>query len=425
MSRAALRILALTAALAGLWPAGSARAQADGDWPQFLGPRRDGVSAATGLNLDWKAKPPPTIWKKPIGAGFSSVAVVGDRLVTQTQRDDRQWVVCLSTKDGSELWSFDAAAPYIDRQHQGAGPRSTPTIVGDRVYCLFPRGELVCLTLDKGEKVWTTNIFQASGAKDHFSDVFYWGVSMSPLVEGDVVIVQPGGDKDNSVVAFSKDNGKLAWGVGTDAAGYGSPIVVDIGKKRQVICPTGQSVLGVDPVKGELLWRHGFGNVFNATCATPVWSGDALFVSAAYGAGCAAVEVQPDGEKWAVRERWANPNLQAHMATPVVRDGCVYGCNGDLGALSLRCLDLKTGEVRWKERQPGRCSFVAAEGCLFSWGERGTLRLIELNPDKYVLKSEAADLLSGSKAWAMPALAHQRLYLRDETTLLCLDLGKE
>ena len=138
--------------------------------------------------------------------------MVGDRLVTQAQRKDRQWVVCLSAKDGEELWAYDAAPAYIDRQHQGAGPRSTPTVAGDRVYCLFPRGELVCVTLDKGEKVWKTNIFEAAKAKDHFQDFFYWGLAASPLVEGDVVIVQPGGDKDNSVVAFSKDSGKRRLG---------------------------------------------------------------------------------------------------------------------------------------------------------------------------------------------------------------------
>ncbi len=417
------RPLALTLALMVLAAAVPARAETD-DWPQLLGPRRDGVSTETGLNLDWKANPPRTVWKKAPGAGFSAVAVVGDRLVTQAQRKDRQWIVCLSVKDGEELWAYDAAPAYMDRQRQGAGPRSTPTVAGDRVYCLFPRGELVCASLAKGEEVWKTNIFEAAKAKDHFQDYFYWGLAASPLVEGDVVIVQPGGDKDNSVVAFNKDSGKVVWGVGSDPAGYGSPVAIEVGKKRMVVCPTGQSILGIDPVKGELLWRYSFGNFANATCATPVWSGDLLFVSAAYGAGCAAVEIVPDGDKWTVHEKWSNKDLQTLMATGIVRDGCVYGCNGDLGSFSLRCLDLKTGEVRWKERLPGRCAFIGAEGCLFCLTEKGTLRLIESNPDKYVLKGELPDLLA-SKAWAMPALCRKRLYLRDENNLLCVDLNKE
>ena len=295
-----------------------AHAEKADDWPQLLGPRRDGISTETGLNLDWKANPPRTVWKKSPGSGFSSVAVVGDRLVTQAQRKDRQWIVCLSAKDGEELWAYDAAPGYIDRQHAGAGPRSTPTVAGDRAYCLFPRGELVCVTLDKGEEVWKTNIFDVAKAKDHFQDFYYWGLSQSPLVEGGLVIVQPGGDKDGSVVALDKDNGKVVWGVGSDPAGYGSPIAIDVGKKRMVVCPTGQSILGIDPVKGELLWRYAFGNFANATCATPVWSGELLFVSAAYGVGCAALEITPDGDKWTVHEKWSNKDLQTLMATGIV-----------------------------------------------------------------------------------------------------------
>ncbi len=322
------------------------------------------------------------------------------------------------------MWAYDAAPAYVDRQHQGAGPRSTPTVAGDRVYCLFPRGELVCVTLAKGEEVWKTNIFEATKAKDHFQDFYYWGQAASPLVEGDVVIVQPGGDKDNSVVAFDKRDGKMVWGVGSDPSGYGSPIAIDVGKTRQVVCPTGQSILGIDPVKGGLLWRYPFPNLASAVCATPVWTGDVLFISAAYGTGCAALEIAPDGDKWTAHEKWTNGNLQTHFATAVIHDGYVYGCHGDLAFWTLRCLDLKTGEVRWKQRLPCRISFVAADGCLFGLTEKGTLQLIEINPDKYVLKGELPDLLA-SKAWAAPALSRKRLYLRDENNLLCVDLGKQ
>jgi outer membrane protein assembly factor BamB len=421
------RSLARSACLA-IWLAAAAvasvRAGSDGEWPQLLGPHRNGVSDETGLNLDWKAKPPKTRWKVPLGSGYSSLAVAGDRLVTTAKRGDRGIVVCLATDDGKELWSYDAAPSYTDKQHQGAGPRSTPTIAGGKVYCLFPRGDLVCLTLAKGDFVWKTNILDASGTKDRVNEVFYWGLSASPLVEGDLVITQPGGDKDNSVVAFHKDTGKMVWGVGADPSGYGSPIVVEANKRRQLVVPTGRSILGVDPVKGDLLWRYEFGNRFDANCATPVWMDDVLVVSAAYGVGCAALEIVADGDKQSVREKWKNNNLQSLMATSIVRDGFVYGCHGDLGSWSLRCLDLKTGEIKWKEKQANRCAFVAADGCLFSIGERGTLQLIELNPDKYVLKGEIPDLLT-YKAWAMPALAKKRLYLRDETNVLCLELAKE
>jgi outer membrane protein assembly factor BamB len=391
------------------------------DWPQLLGPRRNGVSEETGLNLDWKAKPPKTLWKVPLGSGYSSLAVRGDRLITTTKRGDRDIVVCLATADGKELWSFDAAPTYTDRQGNAKGPRATPTIDGDRVHCLFGAGEMVCLKVADGTLLWKTNILEAAGATPR-GDMFYWGVSHSPLVEGELVIVQPGG-KDKSVVALHRDTGKIVWGVGSDPAGYGSPIAIDAAGRRQIVCPTGRSIVGIDPAKGELLWRYEFGNRFDATCATPVWTGKVLFASAAYGVGSAALEIVADGTKVTAREKWKNKNLMTLMATAVVLGDHVYGFHGDLGAYGLRCLDLNNGEMKWVERYPWRAAFITAEGHLIVVGERGTVQLVSVTPAKAVVKGELPDLLT-YKAWAMAALANKRLYLRDEKHVVCLDLGK-
>jgi outer membrane protein assembly factor BamB len=399
----------------------AAPARAD-DWPQLLGPRRNGVSEERGLNLNWSARPPRTLWKAPVGSAYSSLAVRGDRLVTTTKRGDRDIVVCLATADGKELWSFDAAPSYTDRQGHCKGPRSTPTIDGDRVHCLFGAGELVCLKVADGTLLWRTNILEVAKATPR-GDQFYWGVSMSPLVEGDLVIAQPGG-KDASVIALHRDTGKLVWAVGSDPAGYSSPIAIDAAGHRQIVCPTGKSILGVEPKTGELLWRYEFGNTFGATAATPVWTGELLFVSAAYGAGSAVLEIVADGMKVIAREKWKNKILQALMATAVISQDHVFGFHGDLGGFGLRCLDLHTGQQKWVERYPSRHAFIAAEGHLIAIGERGTLQLIEATPAKAVVKGEVADLLT-YKAWAMPALANKRLYVRDETHVVCLDLAKE
>jgi hypothetical protein len=190
-----------------------------------------------------------------------------------------------------------------------------------------------------------------------------------------------------------------------------------------LICPTGQSILGLDPVSGKLLWRHEFGNKFNATCASPVWAEGLLFVSAAYGTGCAALQIKQEGDKWTVREQWKKKDLQNLFATSMVLDGHIYGCHGDLGAIFLRCLELKSGQMKWEERQPARCSLLAVEGHLLCLGERGSLRLIEANPKAYVLKGELPDLLS-FRAWAAPALAGKKLYLRDQKQAICLDLSR-
>jgi outer membrane protein assembly factor BamB len=420
-------VLAVLYTLASVFPLGNAAEPGKDDpagWPQFLGPRRDSVSRETGLNTDWKAKTPKVLWKVPLGSGYSSLTVVGDRLFTMAQRGKRDFVVCLDARTGKEGWAHDAAPTYVDQQRQGAGPRSTPTYDNGKLYCLLPMGELLCLSAADGKVVWEINTFKVSGATNPAGAFRYWGVSLSPLVVDDLLIVQPGGNKGNSVMALHKDTGKVAWTAGDDPAGYASPILISVAGRRQLVCPTGQSILGLDPAKGQVLWRYRFGNQFNATCATPVWVDNLLFVSAAYGTGCAALEIGQDGDRWTVREKWAKKDLQNLFATSMILDGHIYGCHGDLGAIFLRCLDLKTGEVKWEQRQQGRLQLLAAGGHLISLSERGTLRLVEAKPDKHVLKGEIADLLT-YKAWAAPALANGKLYLRDERNVVCLDLRRE
>jgi outer membrane protein assembly factor BamB len=418
----------LLAWAAVLLPPALGAAQAPKDvkawWPQFLGPERNGIGPDEGLNLAWQKTPPKVLWKVPLGDGFSSLAIVGNRVFTMCKRDQRDIVVCLDTANGQEIWKRDVAPSYIDKQKQGAGPRSTPTYHDGKLYCLMAMGELVCVAAADGKRLWTADQFKDTGAPNPAGDYYYWGVSLSPLVEGDLVIVQPGGNKKNSVAAFHKDTGKLVWTAGDDKPGYASPIAATIAGQRQLIVPTGNSVLGLEPAKGTILWRYTFGNQFNATCATPVWVDGLLFVSAAYGAGSAVLEITGQGDKWTVKEKWKNKkSLQALFATTMIVDGNIYGCHGDLGAFMLKCLDLKTGEVKWQQRISNRQSLLAVDGHLLTWSETGTLDLLEMQPKEFVAKGHLPDLLA-YKAWAAPALADGRLYLRDQRHALCLDLRR-
>lgn len=398
-------------------------ARAD-DWPQILGLNRNGIVPDKGLNLDWKTTPPKTLWKVPLGNAFSSVAIVGDRLYTMAKRGQRDIALCLDANTGQELWSYDGVPTYIDVQKQGAGPRATPTYHGGKLYCLFARGELLCLT-DKGKKVWQQDMFKDTGAKSQEGEFYYWGVSGSPLVEGDVVIVQPGGTKNNSVAGYHKDTGKLLWTAGDDPMGYASPIAITVAGQRQVVVPTGQSILGVDPVKGKILWRYPFGNKFNVTCSIPVWKDNLLFVSAAYGGGSSALEILGKGDEWTVHEKWTNKKqMQNLMATSMIVDGHIYGLHGDLAAFFIRSLDQKTGQMKWEKRVQGRYAFLALGKHILCWHERGNLYLIEATPADFRITAELPKLLT-YKCWAMPAFANGKLYLRDERNLLCLDLRKE
>ncbi|MBY0522133.1 MAG: PQQ-like beta-propeller repeat protein [Gemmataceae bacterium] len=417
-SLAAMSGITLGASLAAADPSANDPAS----WAQFLGPRRDGISLEKGLNTDWQKRKPKLAWKAPLGNGFSSVAVVGDRLYTMTKRGERDIAVCLNTSDGKEVWATEGVPSYRDKQGQGAGPRATPTVHNGKVFCLFAMGDLFCINAADGKEVWKTNIFEASGAKNRVGDFYYWGVSGSPLIEGDFVIVQPGGNKDNSVVAFRTDNGKMAWGAGDDPMGYSSAVVITAGNRRQVVSFTGQSALGIDPLKGTLLWRYALGNKYECNCATPLWAEDTLFISSAYGTGCAALQLSVDGDKVTAKEKWRNKDLMNQFTTSVILKGHLYGCHGDLGAVFLRCLDLATGKILWEDRGPGKCSLLAYEDHMVLVNERGKVRLIEANPKAYTVKGELDDVVT-YKTWAAPALLNKRLYLRDDKVLACVDLA--
>lgn len=411
-------------ALSQAFPAMGAEPAADdaNSWAQFLGPRRDAATKETGLHTDWQKQKPKVTWKVPLGSGYSSLAVVGDRLYTTAQRGKRDVVVCLEAGSGKEFWNCDAVPTYVDKQRQGAGPRSTPTYHQGRLYCLFPMGDLLCVNAKDGKEVWRTNIFEASGATNPVGEFYYWGMSGSPLVEGDLVIVQPGGRKDNSVVAFQKADGKLAWSAGSDAPGYSSPIALSAGGKRMIVSYTGQAAVGIDPAQGKVLWRYVIGNKFDCNCATPLWTGDVFFVSSAYRTGCAALTLDVSGDKVTAKEKWRNMDLQNQFTTSVIVKDHIYGCHGDLGAVFLRCLDLGTGKVKWEDRKPGKCSLLALDGHILLINERGPIRLIEATPEKYVEKGTLDDVLT-YKAWAAPAFLNKKLYVRDEKNVACVDLG--
>lgn len=392
------------------------------DWPCYLGPERNGISRETNLSTDWRSQPPRLVYRKSIGAGFSGVIVVGDRLFTQVAREGREWVVAFNTTDGKELWSRAVCVEYTDTQGQGAGPRATPTYVDGQLFCLFPEGDLVCLKADDGMIVWATNILTSVQAPNRAKETFYWGLSQSPLVLADRVIACPGGERNNSVIGLDRQTGRVVWAGGSDPPGYGSPIEIEHSGVKQVVAVTGQSLLAFEPTSGKPLWRAPVGNKYNCNCATPVFVDQRLFFSAAYGTGATLIELTLAKDKWTPKPKWTNLQLQNQMSTSIVLDGFVYGCNGDLGATNLRCLELATGKVKWIERAPGKCSLIAAAGHLIALSEDGTLRLIEANSSKYVEKGRIDRALTAT-AWTPPALSRGKLYLRDRAELYCVDIS--
>lgn len=396
-----------------------------GTWTSFLGNRRNGISEETGLNLNWNIHRPAVLWRVPLGSGYSSIVVADGRIWTMATHLTNDYVVCFDADTGKKLWSTIAAPTYLDSQRQARGPRSTPTYDDGKLYCLLPAGDLLCLEANSGKIVWKKNIFGVSGAgQQEQKTIYYWGMSASPLIEGDLVILQPGGSNNNSVIALNKDTGKLVWSAGNDPPGYGSPIVIEAEDQRQIIVPTGQSILSLNPEQGSLLWRVVWGNKYNCNCATPVWNEDSLFISSAYGTGAMRFALIRQNESLRPISQWKTLAMQNQFATSIIKDGYIYGPHGDLAAVTYRCLDLQRGKVQWMSRRVGKCTQIAVEDHIICLTEQGTLILIEANPTEYREKGKLTGLL-GFKAWAHPALANGRLYLRDEKRMICLELKQK
>lgn len=396
-----------------------------GRWTSFLGNQRNGISDETGLNVNWNEHKPSVLWREPLGGGYSSMVIAEGKLWTMATHLNHDYIICLDALSGKKLWSTRGAPTYLDNQRQARGPRSTPTWHAGKLYCLLPAGDLLCLTADTGRILWKFNIFDISGApRQEQKTIYYWGMSASPLIEGDLVILQPGGSANNSVIAVHKDTGKLVWSAGTDPPGYASPIVIEAENQRQIIVPTGQSILSLNPKEGSLLWRVVWGNKYNCNCATPVWNEDSLFISSAYGTGSMRFALTLQNEELRPISRWKNLSMQNQFATSIIKDGYIYGPHGDLATVTYRCLDMQRGEVQWISRRVGKCTQIAAQGHLICLTEQGTLVLVEANPTEYREKGKLTGLLE-FKAWAHPALANHKLYLRDEKRILCLDLKEK
>jgi outer membrane protein assembly factor BamB len=390
-------------------PATGGPALTPGDWPQWRGPRRDGLSAEKFLT-DWPRTGPKVLWKQPVGAGYSCVAVVGHRLLTMAREGDDEVVLCLDTADGRELWRFRYPCPYTNQQ--GSGPRATPTVYDDLVYTVGATGILHCLKLASGEKVWRHDLlpeFNSPGME--------YGVSFSPLIEGDLVYTNPGGPGGNSLAAFDRRTGKLAWKALDDPGGYSSPIAVTAAGVRQVVFFTGTRLVGVDPADGREYWGFPWETSAHSNIATPIAVGDYLFISSSYGKGCALLKVVRDQEGGLrVQNVYANRQMRNHFSTCVYHGEHLFGFNDNV----LTCLELRTGQARWSARGFGKGSLLIADGHLVILGEDGKLALAEATPE--ALRKKASFQALDQKCWTVPVLAHGRLYVRAEGQLHCFDV---
>lgn len=378
------------------------------DWPQLLGPSRNGIAADVRGTPNLSSA--RQLWKKPIGAGFSGPAVASGRLIVFHRQNDREIVESLDPKTGARQWVFEYATAYRDDFGFDEGPRAVPTVSGGRVFTFGAEGVLHGLDLATGRKLWRVDTASKFGVRKGF-----FGAAASPLVEGSTVYLNVGGQKGSGLAAFDAATGEVRWTAGDDDAGYSSPVAATLDGVRSILFFTREGLVAADPAKGSIRFRFPWRSRTNASvnAALPVVSGNRVFLSSSYNTGAALLDVA--GDK--VTRLWSgDESLSAHYATPVLRDGYLYGFHGrqEFGQ-AFRCVEFATGKVMWSQDGFGAGSVILAGTRLVIVKESGEAVIAAADPKGFRVESKA-QLLPGVVR-AYPALADGVLYLRNENTL--------
>jgi outer membrane protein assembly factor BamB len=389
------------------------------DWPQLLGPTRNGVYPAKDLVLTWSKDGPPTLWKKDIGHGFSGPIVFEHKLVLFHRLAALETVECLDSSTGKSIWTNSYPTAYVDDFGFDDGPRATPTFAEGRVYTFGAEGMLQCLEASSGKRIWNVDTKTGFQAPKGF-----FGMACSPLVEGNAVLMNIGGTNGAGIVAFDKTLGKVLWKTSNDPASYSSPAVATLGSQRCVLFLTASGLVAADPVTGTVRFQYPWRsrNFASVNSATPLILGDSIFLSASYGTGAVLLQVKDAG----LEKIWSsNDVLSNHYATSVEHGGFLYGIHGrtDPGfrpGPDLRCVELKTGKIQWREQSVGAASITLAGDHLLILTEKGELICAAANPDKF--QSEAQAQILSPEVRAFPAVADGCFYARNKSQLICVKL---
>ncbi len=388
-----------------------------GDWPNILGPQRNAIGVDEKLADKWPADGPRTAWEAKVGSGFAGVAVADGIAILFHRLGDEDTLSAYDAASGKPLWSKGFPTDFQPQIGEDDGPRAVPTIHKGRIYAFAGAGGLYCANLKTGDVLW-----QRQTHKEFRAPAGYFGAGSAPLVEGKVVIVNVGGDKDGAgIVAFDLDTGKTVWKATSEQASYSSPLVTAIDGKRVVLCITRLNLVALDPATGNELARTPFGQRGpTVNGAMPVVAGNRVLLTASYGIGAELVNLGRDK----LDVVWQDEVLSSQYTTPIVQDGTVFGIDGrqDGGPISLKCFDLESRKVHWTKPGLAYATLIAADGKLLVMHTSGTLRLAELSKSAY-RELGSAELLRGTTR-ALPALANGRLYVRNEKTLKCVELGR-
>lgn len=416
------------------------------DWPGFLGPFGNSVSPEKGIIAPWPKEGLKILWHKKVGSGYSVPSISKGKMFLFDRHEDKNRLTCMRPENGAELWRFEYPTAFRDKLGYNGGPRCCPVIDGDRVYLYGPEGMLYCVSFKDGKELWKVDTRADFGVVQNF-----FGVGSTPVVEGDLLIVQVGGSPKDSnprefdklkgngsgVVAFDKRSGKVVYRITDELASYAGPALATINGRRWCFVFARGGLIGFEPSKGKVDFHFPFRaeDLESVNAGNPVVVGDRVFISECYGPGSALLKVKPGGHEVLWDEtKIFKKSMQAHWMTPIHHEGYIYGSSGrHTQNAELRCVELATGKVMWRVPRLGRCSLLMVDGHFVCLSEIGPLLLIKVNPQKFeeagFMIAKGANGEAGKEqplldypCWAAPVLWNGLLFIRSEERLVCMEL---
>ena len=376
------------------------------DWPQWRGRNRDGLSQEAGLLKQWPQGGPKLAWTaKGAGEGYSSFSVAGGKVYTLGARGGTEYVMAFDEASGKKLWEVANGARFSN--DRGDGPRGTPTISGGVVYAYGASGDLSALDAATGKGIWKVNVLKDFGGAN-----ITWGLSESPLVLSDRVLVNAGG-RNASIVAVSRKDGSVLWKTQSDEAGYSSGVLHEFGGVPQAIFFTATRGLAVDSRDGRLLWSYDRAANGTANAATPIARGNKVFFSSDYGTGAGLVELTASGNSISAKQVYFTREMRNHHSSSVLVGEHLYGFSSAI----LMAMKFDSGEVAWRDRSVGKGSVVYAGDRLYLFSENGVVGLAEANPTAYREHGRFQIQTGNLPTWSHPVVANGKLFLRDQDTI--------
>jgi outer membrane protein assembly factor BamB len=388
-----------------------------GTWTQWGGDRQDFKADSKGLADSWPEDGPKKLWSRDLGEGYSAIVVEGDSLYTMYRADDKEIVVRLNAKTGETVWEhgYDHS-PAEGHVHQfGDGPRSTPLVVGDRLFTVGVAGKMHALDKKKGKVLWTQELWSDLGGT-----VLQHGYASSPIAYGKNVIVLVGAE-EKSIVAFDQKDGKVTWATESFQNSYSTPKIMEIDGKVQLVTFMAHELVGLDPGTGELLWRYEFANQFEQNINMPVLADNGVLFVSSPQVGARGVKVSGTGDETEIEEVWSTRKIQFYHAATVQVGDYVYGSTGTMAPAFMAAINVKTGEIPWRKRGFAKANSVWADGKLYVLDEDGVLYLTKPGPEDLTVLAQVQ--LLDKVAWTVPTIVGKTMYVRDKKKIMALDLG--